>query len=82
MDTVELLQEIFNSQADFPPKVVGMLVDFNRLWEKYYPQTNKQAFSGDYYEEVDKIAEKYGVFYKVPTHIGQLKGVGSPATLH
>lgn len=78
-------QELFDSQAFFTPTEVGILFDTFKLWEKYAHESSKARFSMDYHKDLQAIADKYELDYDLPKRMGklqQVKGVGSPATLH
>lgn len=84
MDTVTL-QDLFEGQASFTPKNVGIILDFQELWEKHKPSSDQDEWPVSYYNDLSDIAAKYNVSYKSPTHLGVLKSVtevGSSAVLH
>lgn len=79
------MQELFDSQAYFLPKEVGLLKDFDQLWEKYRASVSKADWSIDYHKDLQVIADKYDLDYDMPHHMGKLtavKGVGSSTVVH
>lgn len=85
MDDLVTLQELFDSQATFSPAHVGLMLDINKLWESMEHETSNPSWSLSYHEKLQAVADKHGLNYDLPKHMGSLKaveGVGSPTTIH
>lgn len=79
------LQELFDSQAFFTPKEVGVLFDTLKVWEKYTDEFVQERFSLEYHKDIQAVADKYDLDYDMPKRMGNLtpvEGVGSTTTLH
>lgn len=79
------LQELFDTQSEFSPKEIGVLVDTQKVWEKYSEEYLQATWSPAYHRDMKAVADKYGIQYKIPSHMGNLtgvEGVGSTTTLH
>jgi len=80
-------QELFNSQAEFTPQLVGILNEMIDLQKRYHHETGNTTFSEPYYKELKEIADNHELEYTEPKFRSGLKGmnggVGStPVTLH
>lgn len=80
--TVDDRQDLFDSQASLSGVAVAMLVDFNKLWDKHYPELNDKGLTDEYYDGVQSIADKYKVNFTHPKFSRGLTGVGSSTALH
>lgn len=78
-------QELFDGQASFSPKDVGLILAFQKLWDDHKDSTHLDEWPAGYYNDLGKLAHTFNVGYKSPKHIGSLttvEGVGSSTTVH
>lgn len=80
--SLEDRQDLFDSQAALSGVAVAMLVDFNKLWDKHYPELDTKGLTDEYYDGVQSIADKYKVNFNHPKYSRKLTEVGSSVALH
>ena len=81
-----LLQDLFDSQAEFGTKEIGLLNSMIDLQQEYDHETNNPMFSISYFKALKEIADEYELDYTEPRFRGGLKimktGVDSSPVLH
>lgn len=81
MDAVTL-QEIFDSQVEFTPSQVCVILGIHNIWTKYHAEAKSGAFPSTYYKEMKELADEHEVKYTEPVFRKGLREVSTSPTLH
>lgn len=81
MDAVTL-QEIFDSQVEFTPSQVCVILGIHNIWTKYHAHAKSGTFPPTYYKEMKELAVEHEVEYTEPMFRSGLREVPMSPTVH
>lgn len=76
------LQETFDTIVSVPAATEALYFDMDRVVEKHINDIKSVGFTDSYYDDVAKVAEKYGLSFQHPKYAKGVTMVASRPTLH
>lgn len=76
------LQETFDTIIGVPAATEALYFDMDGVVKYHMPDIKTVGFTTAYYDDVAKVAEKYGLKFNHPKYSGGLKPVETRPTVH